>query len=81
MEIEISHEIEEKLNGIAKDANLPLEKALEFILSEFVRNPGGRIYVGTWKSGGDGRRIVVQWPFLTGFIKIHGDEIKKFGGG
>lgn len=78
MNIELSQEIQKKLEELAKDCNLPLEKTCEFILSEFAKQEGGRIYVGRWKEG-DGLRFVVQWPFLTGIVKIKGEELAKMG--
>jgi len=78
MNIELKHEIQEKLSEIAKDSNLPLEKACEFILDQFARIEGGRIYVGAWKEG-NGLMFLVQWPFLTGLLKISGDELSKMG--
>jgi len=71
-------EAKEKLSEIAKDCNLPLERACEIILSEFARLEGGRIYVGTWRKG-NGLMFVVQWPFLTGLVKLKGDELTKIG--
>jgi len=78
MNIELKHEIQEKLSEIAKDSNLPLEKACEFILDQFARVEGGRIYVGTWREG-NGLMFLIQWPFLTGLLKISGDELSKMG--
>jgi len=71
-------EAKEKLSEIAKDCNLPLERACEIILSEFARLEGGRIYVGTWREG-NGLMFVVQWPFLTGLVKLKGEELVKMG--
>ena len=76
--LELDPEIVEKLNEIARDCNLPLERACEVILSEFARLEGGRIYVGTWRAG-NGLRFVVQWPFLTGFVKVSGEELVRMG--
>ncbi len=76
MKIDLKSEIMEKLEGIAKDCNLPLEKACEIILSEFVTVEGGRIYTGRWREG-NGIIFVVQWPFLTGLVKIGGEELAK----
>ncbi len=76
MKIDLKSEIMEKLEGIAKDCNLPLEKACEIILSEFTTVEGGRIYTGRWREG-NGIIFVVQWPFLTGLVKIGGEELAK----
>ena len=76
MNIELKPEIMEKLEGIAKDCNLPLEKACEIILSEFTTVEGGRIYTGRWREG-NGIIFVVQWPFLTGLVKISGEDLAK----
>jgi len=78
MNVELKPEVNEKLNEIAKECNLPLEKACEIILSEFAKEEGGRIYVGRWKEGG-GLRFVVQWPFFTGIAKLNTDELAKIG--
>lgn len=74
MKMELEPEIMEKLEGIAVDCNLPVEKACEIILSEFVTVEGGRIYTGRWREG-DGIMFVVQWPFLTGLVKIKGEDL------
>jgi hypothetical protein len=76
MRVELKPEIIEKLKGIAKDCNLPVEKACEIILSEFVTVGGGRIYTGRWREG-NGLIFVVQWPFLTGLVKIKGEDLAK----
>lgn len=74
MEIDISEEVKEKLDEIAEGANLPLETAVTYILTQYVENPGGAIYAGTWRSA-KGMRYVVQWPFLSGFLKVKGDDV------
>ena len=76
--IGLSPEIKEKLSEMARDCNLPLEKSCEIVLSEFARLEGGRIYVGRWTEG-DGLRFVVQWPFLTGLVKLRGEDLSKMG--
>ncbi len=76
--IALSPEIKEKLSEMARDCNLPLEKSCEIVLSEFARLEGGRIYVGRWTEG-DGLRFVVQWPFLTGLVKLRGEDLSKMG--
>ncbi len=76
MEIDISKNVEKKLDEIAKGANLPLETAVEYILNQYVENPGGAIYAGTWRRA-KGMRYVVQWPFLSGFIKLKGDDVVR----
>ncbi|MFQ6000001.1 MAG: hypothetical protein ACE5J6_04410 [Candidatus Bathyarchaeia archaeon] len=76
--IELRPEVNEKLNDIARECGLPLEKACEIILSAFAKVEGGRIYVGRWKEGG-GLRFVVQWPFFTGIAKVGGEELAKIG--
>jgi len=78
MNIELKSEVNEKLSEIARECNLPLEKACEIILSEFAKVEGGRIYVGRWKEG-EGLRFVVQWPFFTGIAKLKGEELIKIG--
>jgi len=76
MNIEPTPEIKEKLTEIARDCNLPTEKACEIILTEFARLEGGRIYTGTWREG-NGLYFLVQWPFLTGIVKLRGEELAK----
>jgi len=83
VKINLNGDIQQKLQEIAKDANIPLEGALALILEEFANKPGGRIYVGIYKRGnvGDqkGYRYAIQWPFKTGFIRKKGDEIASWG--
>jgi len=78
MNLELSAQVMEKLTEIAKECSLPLERACEIIISEFARVQGGRIYVGTWKEGG-GLMFAVQWPFLTGFVKLKDEELTSMG--
>jgi len=78
MNLELSARAVEKLTEIAKECNLSVEKACEIILSEFARVQGGRIYVGAWKEGG-GLMFAVQWPFLTGFVKLKDEELTRIG--
>ena len=76
MEIKLTPEVEKKLNEIAEGANLPLETAVQYILTQYVENPGGAIYAGTWRSA-KGMRYVVQWPFLSGFLKLKENEVVR----
>ena len=76
--LELKPEVKEKLSEIARECNLPLERACELILSEFARVVGGRIYTGRWCEA-EGLMFVVQWPFLTGFVKVSGEELAKMG--
>ena len=76
MEIKLTPEVEKKLNEIAEGANLPLETAVQYILTQYVENPGGAIYAGTWRSA-RGMRYVVQWPFLSGFLKLKENEVVR----
>jgi hypothetical protein len=78
MNIELKPEVKEKLSEIARECNLPLEKACEIILSEFAKVERGRIYVGGGKEE-EGLRFVVQWPFFTGIAKLKGEELAKIG--
>lgn len=78
MNLDLGAQVMEKLTEIAKECNLPVERACEIVLSEFARAQGGRIYVGTWKEGG-GFIFAVQWPFLTGFVKLKDEELARMG--
>ncbi|MFQ6124214.1 MAG: hypothetical protein ACE5R6_06345 [Candidatus Heimdallarchaeota archaeon] len=78
IEIELDESTKTKLETLASEAGgLSLKSAIELILRQFVENPGGRIYVGTWFRGNVGSakgfRFVVQWPFKTGFERVKGD--------
>lgn len=76
MNIELTSETKEKMQEIAKDCNLPIERACEIILSQFAGVTGGRIYTGRWREG-NGLYFVVQWPFFTGLAKVTGEELAK----
>lgn len=76
MEVKLSPDVEKKLNEIAEGANIPVETAVQYILDQYVNNPGGAIYAGTWRSA-KGMRYVVQWPFLSGFLKLKEDQVVR----
>ena len=76
MNIELKPEIKEKMQEIAKDCNLPIERACEIILSQFATVTGARVYSGRWREG-NGLYFVVQWPLLTGLAKVTGEELAK----
>jgi len=76
MNIELPAETKEKLSAIAKDCNLPIERACEIILSQFATVTGGRVYTGRWREG-NGLYFIVQWPFLTGIAKVGGEDLAK----
>ena len=76
MNLELKREIMEKLEDIAEDCNLPVEKTCEIVLSEFVTVEGGRVYTGRWREG-NGIMFVVQWPFLTGLVRIKGEDLTR----
>lgn len=79
MNVELSPEIKEKMQAIAKDCNLPVERACEIILSQFVTAVGGRVYTGRWREG-NGLYFIVQWPFLTGLTKVKGEDLAQMTG-
>ena len=76
MNIELKPEVKERMQDIAKDCNLPLERACEIILSQFAAVTGGRIYTGKWREG-NGLYFIVQWPLITGLAKVAGEELTK----
>ncbi len=76
MNIELTPEIRQKMQEIAKDCNLPIERACEVILSQFAAVVGGRVYTGRWREG-SGLYFIVQWPFLTGIAKVRGEDLAK----
>ncbi len=79
MDVKLEGEHLEKFKVIAEEAAISVEVAAAIILEQFVEQPGGRIYVGSWKRGAvddkKGFRFAVQWPFKSGFTKKKGDEI------
>ena len=76
MNIELTPEIREKMQEIAKDCNLPIERACEIVLAQFANVKGGRVYTGRWREG-NGLYFIVQWPFLTGVAKVGGEDLAK----
>jgi len=74
--IELGPEVKDKMREIARDCNLPVERACEIILSQFASVVGGRVYTGRWREG-NGLYFIVQWPFLTGITKIKGEDLAK----
>lgn len=76
MNIELSPEVRDKMREIARDCNLPVERACEIILSQFALVVGGRVYTGRWREG-NGLYFIVQWPFLTGITKVKGEDLAK----
>jgi len=74
--IELTPEIKEKMQALAKDCNLPIERTCEIILSQFATVTGGRVYTGRWREG-NGLYFIVQWPFLTGLAKVRGEDLVK----
>ncbi len=76
MNIELTPEIRQKMQEVARDCNLPLERACEIILTQFATIIGGRIYTGKWREG-NGLYFIVQWPLITGLAKVTGEELTK----
>jgi hypothetical protein len=76
MNIELTSDIKEKMQAIAKDCNLPIEHACEIILAQFATVVGGRVYTGRWREG-NGLYFIVQWPLLTGITKVKGEDLAK----
>ena len=76
MNIELTPEIRQKMQEVARDCNLPLERACEIILTQFATVIGGRIYTGKWREG-NGLYFIVQWPLITGLAKVTGEELTK----
>ncbi len=76
MNIELTPEVRQKMQEVARDSNLPVERACEIILTQFATVTGGRIYTGRWREG-NGLYFIVQWPFLTGLAKVKGEDLAK----
>ena len=76
MNIQLTPEVRQKMQEVARDSNLPVERACEIILSQFATVTGGRIYTGRWREG-NGLYFIVQWPFLTGLAKVKGEDLTK----
>ena len=76
MNIQLTPEVRQKMQEVARDSNLPVERACEIILSQFATVTGGRIYTGRWREG-NGFYFIVQWPFLTGLAKVKGEDLAK----
>jgi len=76
MNIQLPAEIKQKMQEIAKDCNLQIERTCEIILSQFATVTGGRVYTGRWREG-NGLYFIVQWPFLTGLTKVGGEDLAK----
>ena len=76
MNIELTPEIRQKMQEVARDCNLSLERACEIILTQFATIIGGRIYTGKWREG-NGLYFIVQWPLITGLAKVTGEELTK----
>jgi len=74
--IELGPEVKDKMREIARDCNIPVERACEIILSQFASVVGGRVYTGRWREG-NGLYFIVQWPFLTGITKIKGEDLRR----
>ncbi len=75
--ITLTSEVKAKLMEIARDCNLPLEKASEVILTQFSLVTGGRIYTGRWREHEGGLMFAVQWPFLTGLAKLTAEDLTR----
>ncbi len=76
MNIELTPEVRKKMQEVARDCNLPVERACEIILTQFATVTGGRIYTGKWREG-NGLYFIVQWPLITGLAKVTGEELTK----
>ena len=76
MNLELEPEVKERMQEIATDCNLPVERACEIILTQFATVTGGRIYTGKWREG-NGLYFIVQWPLITGLAKVTGEELTK----
>lgn len=76
MNIELTPEVRKKMQEVARDCNLPVERACEIILTQFATVTGGRIYTGKWREG-SGLYFIVQWPLITGLAKVTGEELGK----
>ena len=76
MNIELTPEVRQKMQEVARDSNLPVERACEIILSQFATVTGGRIYTGRWREG-NGLYFIVQWPFLTGLAKVKVEDLAR----
>jgi hypothetical protein len=76
LEIHISADSNEKLETMAKRANLPLGMLASILLEAFVDHDGN-VFVGEW-SEGPGIRLLPDWPrFSSGVVKIKESEIFK----
>jgi len=52
------------------------EVAAKLLLISYLTQKGGRLWLGEWHSGGRGaKRIVVQWPYTTGYFEAKAEDL------
>ncbi|MFH1350326.1 MAG: hypothetical protein ABII26_05250 [Pseudomonadota bacterium] len=75
MELTLSPDIYEKLEAMAKEADLSVTKLGSVLISTFIEH-NGKVFTGKWAEG-PGIRLLPDWPrFSSGVVKIKKEKMK-----
>jgi len=74
--VELPEDVHRNLLKQSESIGVSPDIAAKFVLISYLMQKGGRLWLGEWYSGGKGaKRIVVQWPYITGYFEAKAEDL------
>jgi len=74
--VELPEDVHRNLLKQSESIGVSPDIAAKFVLISYLTQKGGRLWLGEWYSGGKGaKRIVVQWPYVTGYFEAKAEDL------
>jgi len=74
--IELPEDVHRSLLKQSENIGVSPDVAAKLVLISYLTQKGGRLWLGEWHGGGKGaKRIVVQWPYVTGYFEAKAEDL------
>ncbi|MEM2914727.1 MAG: hypothetical protein QXH91_04935 [Candidatus Bathyarchaeia archaeon] len=75
--IDLPDDVYRTVKEKAEAAKLTAEEAVKALLLAYFTSRGSRFIAGDWLGGGpEAKRLIVCWPYLTGFLHVKPGDLK-----
>ncbi len=74
---DLPDDVHKNIRDKAEAAKLTAEEAVKALLLAYFTSEGSQFVVGDWVGGGpEAKRLIVCWPYLTGFLRVKKGDLK-----
>ena len=75
--VELPGDICNSIKDKAEAAKITPEEAVKALVLAYFTSIGGKFIAGDWYGGGpEAKRLIVCWPYLTGFLRVKPNDLK-----